>query len=314
MSPTLASLTEYSAPSTPRTLLNFSDEEDHSVTDMHIQDSSDPASLYPRFVKKKTWLVERLAQVTPNLLGSFFIVDLQLPDKPVRITSHDMLLAKLAPDEALYLDEANVDIPYKLKIMFNGEQTVRVLPFEGDLVDCQASSIHPSHRFYGQVDLTNFLKEELDDHVDIWLEIAYEEMEKAGIERRKGKRVGHGMQETPYTEAEQVPDVIKSLHQDYFVIGVSDTQKPDFSITMVSPTLATSKEIWRPGFLDWSGLGDRLSTPQRFKTRVHWQTPGRKDKVYCVPMFGPELVCWLCFLVDLADFEGRQPSRIKIGW
>ncbi|KAL8720800.1 MAG: hypothetical protein Q9225_002395 [Loekoesia sp. 1 TL-2023] len=309
-SPTLTSLTEYSAPSTPRTLLDLSDEEDHTVTDTYVQDGSDATSLCPRFDQRRFALVERLAQATSNLFGAFFIVDLQLLDKPARMTSHDMLPADLAPDEALYLDEANVDIPYELKTTFNGEQTIRTLPFEGDLVDCRATSIHPSHRFYGQIDLTNFLEKEFDDDVDIWLEIAYEEMEKAGIERRKGRPGGHPIPEASHPEAEHVSDVVKSLHQDYFVIGFSDMQKPGLGITMVSPTLATSKEMRRSDFLDWSGLRDRISTPQRFITRVHWQTPGRKDKLYCVPMFGPELVCWLCFLVD-QDLPPIWPSSEK---
>ncbi|KAI4168157.1 MAG: hypothetical protein LQ343_006596 [Gyalolechia ehrenbergii] len=296
-STTPTSLTEDSTPTTPRTLVEISDEEDYTNTDTLVPDGPDVASLCPRFDEVESRLLKRMARGVPNLFGSFFVVDFQLPGNPIRITSHDLLPVDLAPDEALFLDEANMDIPNKLKKSSNGKETVWTLPFEGELVDCRDTLTPPSHRFFGQIDLTDFLGPILDDDADIWLEIAYEEMEKAGIERRR-KPVGHTSPKAVHAEAERVPAVIRALHRDYLVIGVSDLQKPGFGITMVSPTLATSTEIHDPIFLDWASLEVHLSTPQRFITRVHWQTPGRKDKLYCVPMFGPRLACWLCFLVD----------------
>lgn len=289
---------DHSTPITLETSIDFSDE-DFTNANTLVPDGPDVASLHPKFDKMEIRLIKRMARQVPNLFGSFFVVDFQLPGKPIRTTTRDLLPVDLAQDEALFLDDdANMEIPYKIRQSFNGKETVWTLPIEGDLVDPRATSASPSHRFFGQIDLTDFLNSMLEDDADVWLEIAYEEMEKAGIERRKPRGQPSTNPKALPAKAERVQDIIKALHRDYFVIGVSDTQKPGFGITMVSPTLAKSMEMHDPDFLDWAGLENHLSKPQRFITWSNWHTPGRKDKLYCVPMFGPRLACWLCFLTD----------------
>ncbi|KAL9596367.1 MAG: hypothetical protein Q9219_005845 [cf. Caloplaca sp. 3 TL-2023] len=290
----LSSFTASSEPSTPNTALDFTDEED-SATD--VRKGLAPAI---RYNEADLELAERLAQAVPNLFGSFFIVDFQLPEKPVRVTSYDMIPDDIAADEALFFDEGKADIPYQLLTVFDGKQMIQTLPFEGDLVDCRALSTAPSHRVFGQIDLTDFLRRELDDDMDIWLEVAYEEMEKAGIKPPRPPwcptfpTTGRG-----HAQAEQVSRMARSLHRDYFIIGVLDKQQPGFGITLVSPSLvAKSKEMQDPRFLDWYNLEDHLNTPQRFVTRVYWKASKCEERLYCVPMFGPGLACWLCFLVD----------------
>ena len=302
-SPSLTPSTEDLGPCTSRTSLVLSEEDIFTSTIKTIQRARDAASLDPKFSELDARLLERLARDTPNLFGSFFIIDLQLPDNPVRITSHDMIPVDLGPGEAIFLDEANMDIPYHLKTVFYGDSFIRSLPFEGDLVDSRRHSAGPSLRFYGQIDLTEFLDKEFDDNVDIWLEIAYEEMAKV-------RREMPPYPVPPYVEAKGVPDLIKLLHRDYFIIGLSDTAKLEFGITMVSPSLAASIEIHDADFLDWTSLRERLVKPQRFVTQVYWQSFGHKDKLYCIPMFGPGLVCWLCFLVD-KDLPAIWPSTGK---
>ncbi|KAI4117568.1 MAG: hypothetical protein LQ338_007522 [Usnochroma carphineum] len=303
-SPTLSSLTESTEPSSPRTIVTPSDE-DRSNLSTQILDSTDCATPRLELDERESRLVKRLAHDCPNLFRTFFIIDLQIPENLVRVTSHDILPTGLAPDEVLFYDDDLMEIPYKLMTTFNGEQKVQTLPFEGDLVANGGTSSQPTHRFVGQIDLTNFLEKELEENEDVWLMIAYEEMEKAGIRRRGGRPMTNPASATPHAEAEQVPRVIQSLHYDYFVIGYFSTMS-HFRITLVSPTLS-SKEVNHPGFLDWTRLKSHLSTPERFVTRVHRQAAGLRDKLYCVPMFGPELVCWLCFLVD-GDLPEIWPS------
>lgn len=297
-SPAFSSVAGSSKPSSPKTAFTSLDED---FCDLTTQTDTDCAIQRPGLDEVQSRLVKRLAHDTPNLFQTFFIIDLQLMNV-VRVTSHDILPTGLAPDEVIFYDEDLQEIPYKLLTISDDEQQTQHLVFEGDLVINGGVSTQPSHRFIGQIDLTNFLEKELEDNEDVWLAIAYEEMEKSGVPARRGKygrrRWADPAPAAPHVEAEQVPDVMKALHRDYFVIGFSSTPNPHFSITLLSPTLSARKEINHPGFLDWKRLEEHLSKPQPFITWVQWQTVQLSDKLYCIPMFGPDLVCWLCFLVD----------------
>ncbi|KAI4124068.1 MAG: hypothetical protein LQ341_007114, partial [Variospora aurantia] len=322
---------ESTGSSSPRTSLISSDQDGGALT-TELQDATDCSSQCTGYNDLEYRLLKRLVDEVPNLFGTFFIVDLQL-DNLVRVTSHDILPARLAPNEVLFYDEDLQEIPYKLLTRYNGMERIQTLPFEGDLVAFGEGAPSPKkktrHRFIGQIDLTNFLDHELGENGDIWTMIALEEMEKAGIRRTGGRPYPrpHLPLAAPHVEAEQVPELIRSLHRDYFLIGFSSLPKPQFRITFTSPSLsssiATKEMMSHPGFLDWAGLESQFMTPRRFVTRVQWQqqqtTPGgllrrrrRRDKLYCIPMFGPsDLVCWLCFLVH-RELPGIWPGREEL--
>ncbi|KAL8897759.1 MAG: hypothetical protein Q9207_007042 [Kuettlingeria erythrocarpa] len=296
-SPVFSSNGGSTEPSSPRTVYAPLDDD---FSDLSTQDGIECTVQRPKMDEVQSRLVERLAHDTRNLLQSYFIIDLHLMNA-VRVTSHDIMPTGLAPDEVIFYDEDLQEIPYKLLTLSDGEQQTQHMLFEGDLLINGGASTQPRHRFVGQIHLTKFLEKELKANEDVWLAIAYEEMLKSGVPRR-GKygqrRWADPAPAVPHVEAEQVPEVLKALHRDYFVIGFSSTPAPHFSITLVSPTLSARKEINHPGFLDWKGLEEQLSGPQPFITRVQWQSVQLPDKLYCIPMFGPDLVCWLCFLVD----------------
>ncbi|KAL8815777.1 MAG: hypothetical protein Q9223_005118 [Gallowayella weberi] len=279
----------------PTTIVSFAEEEIDGTASPCDQGESASASHFSNADEAESRLLGRLAETCPNLLGSFCIIDLQLPGNPIRVTSHDMLPVDLAPDEVLFLDQSDLGAPYKIKIASTGQKELRILPIIADLVDVHGTSARPSHLVVGQIDLTDFIQSAPD--LDVWLTIAYEEMAKAGIRRTYRVRDTPTKDNNP-RETEQAIDLIRSLHRDYFIIGMSNMDRKEFSITMVSPTLYASKEVRGKYFLDFAKLSSRLNIPQRFVTRVKWQTPGLRDKLYCVPMSGPHLVCWLCFLID----------------
>ncbi|KAL8806142.1 MAG: hypothetical protein Q9182_001543 [Xanthomendoza sp. 2 TL-2023] len=290
---------------TPATIFSSVEEEMYGTASPCDQGESAYATHFSNANAAESRLLRRLAETCPNLLGSFCIIDLQLPGYPIRVTSHDMLPVDLAPDEVLYLDQSDMGAPYKIKTASNGKKELRILPIVADLMDIHASSARPSHLVVGQIDLTDLLQSLPDLDEDVWLTIAYEEMAKAGIRRTYRVRDSPTKDAHP-RETEQAIELIRSLHRDYFIIGMSNADRKEFGITMVSPTLYASKEVRGKYFLDFAKLSSRLKIPQRFVTRVKWQTPGLRNKLYCVPMSGPHLVCWLCFLVD-SDFPDIWP-------
>ncbi|KAL8733012.1 MAG: hypothetical protein Q9166_002410 [cf. Caloplaca sp. 2 TL-2023] len=291
--------THSSAPVTPGTVLSSADEEVYRAQSPLEDHTSAYESHLSNADKVASSLLRGLAESTPNFFGSFCIVDLQLPGCPIRVTSHDMLPVHVAPDEVLFLDHSDMGTPYQIRKISNGRKELQILPIVAELVDVQGSSARPSHLVVGQIDLTDFLRSSPEVDEDVWLSIAYEEMDKAGI-RQTYPRPGSSTARisSPPSEAEQAIELIRSLHRDYFIIGISGTHEREFNITMVSPTLYACKALRRPEFLNVPKLRSRLKIPQRFITGVKWQTAGLRDKVYCIPMSGPHLVCWLCFLVD----------------
>ncbi|KAL8726007.1 MAG: hypothetical protein Q9181_006204 [Wetmoreana brouardii] len=301
---------ESSASTTSRTSTSPSCDEIFSNSTMSLDDEAVGTSHLAAIDAEPSKILRRLAAQSPNLFGSFCIIDLQLEGKPIRCTSHDMLPIDLASDGVLFLDEGNRGTPYQLRTVRDGGRVIQSVALDGALMDINSTSARPSHHFVGEADLTAFMQGDLDDNEDVWLTIAYEEMEKAGIRRTDRNCKASPSTSALFTDIDQVCEVIQSLHRDYFVIGVTGNQR-DWSITMMSPTLSASKELRRPDFLDFGKLASRLSIPQRFVTRAKWRTPGLRDKLYCVPMSGPKLVCWLCFLVDreLPDIWPKSSTR-----
>ena len=309
-----SSASSWSLGSTVETLYSDSEPvvDDGDGTEKILIDEDGPPAFARNLLRQdfeKCRIVSRFAHETPNLFGSFCIIDLQIPGCPVRVTSDDMLpgQAAAADDEAIFLIEGEFPVPWKLATVLEGGRTAQLLPFEGNLVDIRRYSVTAdlTHRFKGQVELTDFIRNGPDDDPDIWLQIAYEEMEKEKIRITRRSKLPVPNHEPANkqrsTNAELAMDIMKSLHRDYFVIGVLPGVhgEPKFSITLASPTLAYSQDLLSDTFLDFSGeLTEKLMTPVRFVTRVQWRTPGQRDRCYCVPMFGPGLNSWLCFLVD----------------
>ncbi|KAL8644938.1 MAG: hypothetical protein Q9226_007519 [Calogaya cf. arnoldii] len=267
---TLGFNTQSSTTMTPRTALNPVDAKVYGLANTDEVESR---------------LLRRMAKMVPNLLGSFCIIDLQLPGYPIRVTSQDMLPADLAPDEVLFLDSSHMGTPYQVETVSSGNQKLQILPIVVDLVDVRGSSAQPSHLVVGQVDLTDFVcsQPELDE--DVWLAIAYEEMDKLRIRQTYPRPTSYSRNPIlADSKGEQGIEMIRSLHRDYFIIGISDAKTREFGITMVSPTLYASKEVRGKDFLDLARINDQLNTPQHFVTRVKWNTTGQRDKLYCVPI------------------------------
>ncbi|KAI4216685.1 MAG: hypothetical protein LQ351_001174 [Letrouitia transgressa] len=249
------------------------------------------------YIKEETVykrLVEKLVHEVPNLFRCFSITGFQAPGGPSLVASRP-ILSGINPrhQESMLLVNDRVGVPWKVETVFDGERIGYVLPLEGSLLTVGDRAPGPGHQFFGQIDLTNFIKNQFDTGSDVWLEVAYEEMAKANIKRTVRKMI-----HDPDSEIKQSLNALESLHRDYFVIELPDSTSAEYKITLASPTLAASKEISENCFLDFKKAENQLCQGKEFITKVRWKVPGLRDKLYCIPMFGTELKCWLCFLVD----------------
>ena len=252
----------------------------------------------------------------PNLLTSFCILDLQIPRSPIRVTTQDLIpQEKTADGEAFFVDNADLDNPWEIKTTDSGDNKTHQIIVQGDLIDSSGALPSGSHRFTGQLDVTNLINlleleqdsDTADDDYDVWLDLAHEEMDRLGIHRTI--RDGSSQQNRSSTslstkQKEKALQILRDLHNDYFIIGPSGPQKTgDYQITHLSPSLWHSMSPAKSNnplqsLFDVETLRGSLDKGERFVVRAVAEGEGTEKRLYCLPMFGPALTCWLCFLVD----------------
>ena len=235
----------------------------------------------------------------------FYIANLQLPGNPIAVTSEDLLPTySLCHDEAYFIAEEYPKEPWQIQVKSYGKQKIYSVVIQGDLYPVTVSDDHATHRFIAAVDLTKFVESVRfsgcdiwswePQSPDIWLEIAHEEMRNDGMciddppvrfdpnPISKKKRLDTAM------------DIMEKVYRDFFILGLSDPTERTYDVTHVSRSVA---ELFRRtgSAPDLTHLTANLAKGYGFHSELTW---GTLRWVYCVPMFGPELNCWLCFLVD----------------
>ncbi|MCJ1253585.1 hypothetical protein MMC24_001397 [Lignoscripta atroalba] len=253
---------------------------------------------------------EELEKKTDYLLESFCILDWQLPGHPVSVTSADLLPKEsLAESETLFLENGNGRKVWEIQRSAGEAGDSYHLLLRGALLE--RNTFTTSHQFVAQIEITQLLDgamksdipmsntEDSPDDEDIWMTIAREEMEKAGI-RPRGKRTQLA---PPIEKPDARVEHIRSLYESYFVLGPSELNVPEYGITHVSPSLKSSYpqacQTFRDAFPRHAhAIHALLSEGRRFMWKIKEHSGGDAQWICCIPMFGPDLNCWLCFLID----------------
>ena len=281
------------------------------ISDASI-DSIETVIYAPQQAEHEQDIYTAVIEYVPHLLSSFCILDLQIPGYPIRVTTQDLLPQEtVSQGEAFFLDDSDLEDPWQFKTTGSGDTQTHHIIIQGDLVDASCALTSASHRFTGQLDVTDLINllelghdsEVRDDDYDVWLALAHEEMDRLGIHRT----IRGGPQQSITTSAstlqkDKALQVLNDLHKDYFVIGPSGDQTGEYCITHLSLNLASSMS---PGYgnpleslFDVEALRGSLNKGERFVARTVSQGSEMPKRLYCLPMFGPELTCFLCFLVD----------------
>ena len=247
----------------------------------------------------------KFKQSVPQMLKTFCITDLQFPGSPIAVVTKDLLPRHdLSCDEAHYLNEEYPKEASQICVESrDGRKTYRV-NLQEDLYSCCGSYDRPTHRYLGHVDLTKFVEKVRfgEDDIwtseplspDCWLQLAHEYMREDGLSiqdppvRYKAKKVSKKVR------LDTAMEVIDSLYRDCFVLGLSKTAPGLYETTHVSQSvLKLARQDSSPP--DLSDLAPNLARGEPFYSDLFWASPKR---LYCIPMFGPKLNSWLCFLVD----------------
>ena len=261
-----------------------------------------------------------LGRWVPQILKNFYIVDLQFIGHPIAVASKDLVPRySLCPDEAHFFNEEYIDQPWQIQVnSYLGQKKISII-LQGDLYPVSTSQNSATHRFIAAVDLTEFVEsvrssnddiwESRAQSPDIWLNLAHEEMRINGMSvedppiRYTSYRKRNIANKKKWLDL--ACDLIKDVYQDYFILGLSDTDDELYEITHVSKSILDLDENCKT-VPDLTPLAAGLAHGRCFSSEIIWGDPGR---VYCVPMFGPELNCWLCFIVD-----SSLPSLWEVLW
>lgn len=245
----------------------------------------------------------QLRNLAPNLLASFCIVSLQLPEHPVQVTSKDLLIPYLGKGQAMYLPNETTEQPWKIRQELLDDEWAHLLTVQGDIFERNFGS-QPSHRFVGELNLTALVRDLtggssplLAEHdEDPRLSIASEDMSYS-FPRRSIQAIAN------FPEG-AVVGAIRLLHAYYFIVKPSDH---GYVISHLAPDLIESigpeyHDLPTTAFVDLESLGEFFERAESFCIKVLWQPSKDQQWLYCIPHFSPDLDCWLCFLVD-ANYE-----------
>jgi len=277
------------------------------------------------------------AKDIPNLLRSFYINDHQLPGNPINVMSHDLTPPEdLQDGEGLFLDLAELhdDCSDLLTSQAADGEIEYHLVFAGDLV-CQGTG-QTRYLLTAQVNVTRLLVHNVLEHISSalgsklakhsrigsevprgkdddawtpldWFSIAQEEMENA-TSNTSDTRNKYPEKEKPKEalEASSIAGLIhtiKSFYRDYFVLRPSTTERGYYEISYVSRSIFESGEHVDGHLMHTAPeiieeIGRALARGKELAVQIKWGLKGVDKWMYCVPMFGPKLNCWICSLVD----------------
>ena len=233
------------------------------------------------------------------------IVDLRLPGYPVTFTSFDMLPSEqLQATEPWYLENSVNESSFQLINVRHGSEEICNVILRGDLLERATGTT--SYQFFMQVNVTGIVQTEysVTPDEDVWLSIACEELNKTCIRTRRN----------PTTVSDSPPSfmsksmvhrnlsMIQSSYKNSFVLSVDTRDAMDYHITHVSRRL---QSIFQPHIMTLQSAFPRdagrivglLSLGEKFITNAKRTGNTETEWICCVPMFGPQLNCWLCFFV-----------------
>ena len=275
---------------------------DGALVDDHAKSVASDDKAHPSVEDQ---IARKLKRCLPNIFKNFYITDLGFPRNPISSMSRGLIPDYgLCKNEAHYLESDYLNIPWQIQIQDVDKRKAYRVVLQGDLFSCAANDERLTHRFVTHLDLTSFIDSVRYEKNDIWkyeplspdpwLDIALGEMRKDGHQVADPAIHYDAKRVSMKDRLDISMSIIKSVHQDFFLLGLSDKPPWTYEISHISRSMPGigSEDKALP---DLSKLAAKIAQGESFSSELVW---GSLKRVYCVPLFGPKLNSWLCFLVD----------------
>ena len=248
----------------------------------------------------------KLKSHIPHLLQTFCILDLQSYGNPIVAKSTDLLPkdAPTIPDIPHFIHGEYLGQSWQITSEKFGDNRHKYrLTISGDLHDPSHTPHEAQQRFYGHLDLTELVNAvrrsqgdvctSEDPEPDIWLTLAIEELEAKGtLDVRRPPKRGVAHKVSRKDQLDLAMELIRSIHQDYFILQRSDVAGA-YNISLVSPSLLEGDGLASEAH-HLSAMTTYLKKGERFCYEASW---GGARTIYCIPIVGQCESYWLCFVV-----------------
>ena len=266
-----------------------------------------------------------------QFMQSLCVIDLESTDRRIGFTSRDLIPKEpLASGECLYLEDYLDDQDWVIQSSVDevSRRSYHLLLKHHFRMYGNNITMHEAHRqtathssrcMYAQVDITEIAEDTIFDlwAEDVWLKIAADEMEKLALRKTLSWKHLSLFQEPPLAKEElwEVVSRIRSFYELYLVLGPRSATGASYEVTYVSSSLLDlGGDDYLEDFTTVIREKQQISCLFRrgerffFDTRRHLSQP--RQIACCVPMFGPALSCWVCFMITGTLFE-RCAQRVR---
>ena len=250
-----------------------------------------------------------LQRRTTRLLQSFVLTDARLGSSPVFAMSNDLLpRIPLRDKEVLYFED---DFGVQTSGIFPFEKNSRrqrMLLMKRPMVSM--TSERPSFELFGQVNITKLTKDGgmEDPDEDVWLTTAARELKKLlardGAAARRIPKIPDSWEKYLVLGLE----ALLAFHELFFTLEHPRPDSTNVEITNVSTRFLEKEkpfiqELERrmrgPNFK----IRELLAKKEKFFFDAQRGPEETQQLICCAPLFGPDLACWICFLVSGPIFE-----------
>ena len=276
---------------------------------------------------------DHLQRRTNQFIQSLCIVNTRLRDRPIIVTSKDLIPKKpLSIGEGLYLDDyldeqdwiiqdstdEDSHQLYHLLLKYPLNDHVSKGPAEDTHQEISSDS---GYCMYAQVDITEMVEGIFFDlwAEDVWLKIAADELKKLTV--RQSVFWQHiSLLHQPLLAKEELWEIVSSIRSFYelhFVLSLQATFSTTYKTTYVSSGLLQFGKdlILRIMTIihEKQQISYLLQRGERFFFDTRQDLTEPRQLICCVPMFGPVLTCWLCFLISGSIFEQCAQQMRDLG-
>ncbi len=133
-----------------------------------------------------------------------------------------------------------------------------------------------------------------------WMGIAHEESLKSRADPAEVHRSFRKLEDC--TDLPELIKQVKFLYKDHFVMASSKSADL-FEVTCISPSLHSSGTYAHNPFQytahsTFRWIVYEMRKKQDFAVKIKWGETRADKWLYCTPMLGPKMVCWVCILLD----------------